>query len=86
MLASVVDIDLDAEAAGCRALWCAVIELAIADAAATRFDAYRAMKSFEAARKSLNGAEPDNEPLQDDATVLAGRYHPPKVAGPPPPH
>jgi hypothetical protein len=37
MLAPSFDIDPEVEAAGCRALWCAVIELAIADAAATRF-------------------------------------------------
>lgn len=32
MLAPVVDIDLDGEAAGCRRLWCAVLDLAIRDA------------------------------------------------------
>jgi uncharacterized protein YjiS (DUF1127 family) len=32
MLAPVVDIDIDAEAAGCRRLWCAVLAQALHDA------------------------------------------------------
>jgi hypothetical protein len=35
MLAPAVDIDLDAEAAGCRRLWCAVLATALRDAFAT---------------------------------------------------